>query len=527
VRAASLVLALATLPNEVSVALAQSSSTGAPNAPPQARDDDAPKSFEELEREARASGRWSESTRRAAIKKLAALGSAPAFELVLEALADPVAMVADEAQLGLGRLADARRWQSLLGAAGLEHRDALVRLRAAEAFGRSPIPQAGAPLARAAQRAREPELASTLHWSIERLALAGKLSDAGAQLGESLQHAHERAASPEVRASALFALAALDRASAAGLLAACMRSPAFELRSAALALWPDPAALALEPEVVRLAADAHIGARTQAIAALRRSGNRVAALALVERLAQESEARPRAAVLEALRQMSGLLHRYDPRPWRDWASALAPDWIASPPRAASADEQQAAAGLAGGSVAQLVGLPLLSRRVCILIDLSGSIWQTGRGERTRKEIVDEELARTLEALPPEVEFNLIPYANEPLPWSEQLRPATPANVRKALEHFHGIHQGGKGNVWSALELAFADERTDTIVLLSDGAPSGGARWNLELIEALLAHKNRTRRLAIDALLVDAPPGKTRPWQRIAAASGGSTHSIEL
>jgi hypothetical protein len=241
-------------------------------------------------------------------------------------------------------------------------------------------------------------------------------------------------------------------------------------------------------------------------------------------------------VLDALQQMSGLRHRFDPRPWRDWANALEPQWLARPPRESATTAEDAAAGGAGGlggtggtggSVAQLVGLPLLSRRLCILIDLSGSIWQTGRGERTRKQIVDEELARTLEALPPEVEFNVIPYSNEPLPWSERLQPATPSNVRKALEHFHGIRQGGKGNVWSALELAFADARTDTIVLLSDGAPSGGARWNLELIEALLAHKNRTRRLALDALLVDAPPGKTRPWQRIAAASGGCTHSIEL
>lgn len=499
-----------------------------PQAPAKpAAAEEAPKTFDELEREARASGRWSESIRRGAVKKLAELGTPPAFELVLEALEDPVAMVADEAQLGLGQLSDVRRWQSLLGAAGLEHRDPLVRLRAAEAFGRSPIVQAGEPLARAAQRTREPELASTLLWSIERLALARRLGDAGAELAELLQHALARAAAPQVRAAALFALAALDRPRAAAELAGCLRSPDAELRSAALALWPEPLAPGLEPEVARLAGDAHVGVRAQAIAALRRSGERTAALVLVERLAIEVEPRLRATVLEALQEMSGLLHRYDPRPWRDWASALAPDWRASPPRAAREGEVHAASGLAGGSVAQLVGLPLLSRRLCILIDLSGSIWQTGRGERTRKQIVDEELARTLEALPPEVEFNLIPYANEPLPWSERLQPATPTNVRKALEHFHGIRQGGKGNVWSALELAFADARTDTIVLLSDGAPSGGARWNLELIEALLAHKNRTRRLAIDALLVDAPPGKTRPWQRIAAASGGRTHSIAL
>ncbi len=105
-------------------------------------------------------------------------------------------------------------------------------------------------------------------------------------------------------------------------------------------------------------------------------------------------------------------------------------------------------------------------------------------------------------------------------------PATEKNVVKALDFFEGCKASGKGNAWGAFELAFAQDDVDTILVLTDGAPSGGTRWNLGLMADLLAEKNRFKRIAIDALLVDAR-GLERYWKRISEESGGRILAIEL
>ena len=69
-------------------------------------------------------------------------------------------------------------------------------------------------------------------------------------------------------------------------------------------------------------------------------------------------------------------------------------------------------------------------------------------------------------------------------------------------------------------LAMADERLDTICVLTDGAPTGGHHWNLELMVALLLERNRFRRIAFDSILVDASPGLQKHWQELARKSGG-------
>ncbi|MCP3918387.1 MAG: HEAT repeat domain-containing protein [bacterium] len=74
--------------------------------------------------------------RRRAVKKLAALGTEDAWELVFGALEDREPEVADEAQVWIAKVADTGLRKRLLGREGLGAKDDWVRLRVAEAFGR-------------------------------------------------------------------------------------------------------------------------------------------------------------------------------------------------------------------------------------------------------------------------------------------------------------------------------------------------------------------------------------------------------
>ena len=113
--------------------------------------------------------------RRSAVKKLAELGSEEAWELVLFALTDPEAMVADEAQIQLGGLKDAELVELVLGKEGLGAKGHLVAARAAEALGRVELELDAKELTKHVKH-KEPGVRRMLLWSIERQGLAGRIT---------------------------------------------------------------------------------------------------------------------------------------------------------------------------------------------------------------------------------------------------------------------------------------------------------------------------------------------------------------
>ena len=132
----------------------------------------------------------------------------------------------------------------------------------------------------------------------------------------------------------------------------------------------------------------------------------------------------------------------------------------------------------------------------------------------------------LAALPEDSCFNVIPYTDEPHPWSERLRPARTQEVRKAVAFLEGCAASGKGNVFDAIATALDDPDVDTIVIYTDGAPTGGHRWNLDLMVDLLLEANRHRGVVFDAVLVDAKPAQRKRWERLVHASGGACVEVE-
>lgn len=468
--------------------------------------------------------------RRVAVRRLSELGTPKAWERVLERLTDSDAQVADEAQLRLADLADDELWEDLgFGKLGTRHKDPLVRRRVLEALGR-----ANAPLDLKTViglfKERDPEARRLLAFSLERLAVgdsAGieRFDDEGrTELVKALLRLASKEKDGGVRAAALLAAQRMEmlvtpgapaaREAAESLFRKARDTSARVGALTALGRSADDAALAL---CVGALEDDALPVRLQVVDSLFAARNRTAALGLVTVLESEPVSAVARRAVNALQRFSGLKFRSDPRPWRDWADALPEGWT---PEDRNLEGRGDGAG-DESTVTKLVGLPIRSERLAMLIDMSGSMWQSRPDGRKTKDLVDVEVRRCLEGLPTSARFNLVPYATEPGPYTDELVAASSKKVAKALEWFEENEQRGKGNVWDAIEVALADPDVDTLVVMTDGAPTGGPHWNLELMVPLLLERNRFRHVTFDVLLTETSGGLVRHWQALADATGGT------
>ncbi|MDZ4774837.1 MAG: hypothetical protein SGI72_17070 [Planctomycetota bacterium] len=455
--------------------------------------------------------------RRAAVKKLAALGTRESFELVLEALADPDGQAGDEAQLAIGRVKDARLFALVQGPLGLASRDEWVKLRAFEACGRI---EDGFDVRKmfGGVLSRDPELARTALWSIERQARAKGLAADERDTGLRLDGFVRGSLPPEVRGAALLALLSVDAFAAHDRALEALSDSADALRCAGMLVvgtFSEQEAFTLS---TRALADTSDRVRTVAIANLERLKSRAAVLALIEQLGRESRSRLKCEIRRYLRETSGLEYGDDLAAWRAWANTLKGPW--------STGEARASSPYRGDTHVKLAGFELTSDRVTFLIDMSGSMWNTDAGGRTRKELVDMKLRACLEALPASSAFNVIPYTKTANAFEKRLVRATKENVGRAATWFEKRNERGSGNVFDAALLALEDPDVDTLVVLTDGVPTGGRRWNMDLMVELLVERNRFRQVAFDSLLVEAPKGNRRAWTELAARTGGRSLAIE-
>lgn len=463
--------------------------------------------------------------RRSAVSELARIATPEAWKLVLGALADPDPQVADEAQLRIAQIESPAARKMLFEKDGAASRDALVRERVVESLGRwssrPPTEALANPL-----DDREVAVRRTAAWTIERLARAGRFAGAwetelvemsALEAALSSQAAREKDA--ETHAALVTAHQALFGAPRRKDVEALVAHKSAPARAAAmLALVGADGAEALS-HARKLSSDPALGVRLACAKLLHSIATKAAVSELVEMLERETAARARWRYVGFLRELSGLRHRTDARPWRDWI-AKQPDGLlpAVEGKSESSDD---------GVSAAFAGLPILSDRVAFLIDLSGSMWEKRADGRTRKEIVDEQLARALKALDPSVQFNVVVYTARPAAWKERLTAATPKAVDDALQFFAKRTDRGKGDFWGALEFTLQDPEIDTVIVLSDGAPSGGRRWNMELIVPLFAERARFRGVALDAVLADASKRLREHWVRMCEDSGGRVVDIRL
>ncbi|MDG2142209.1 MAG: hypothetical protein P8N31_01510 [Planctomycetota bacterium] len=469
--------------------------------------------FERLKADYRGSNN---AKRREAVKNLVKLDTADAWELVIDALADPISQVADEAQIGIANLPGDKHGE-LFGKRGLGSKREIAALRVAEALGRMHVEftdkQFGKGLAHKSSDVRR----STL-WSLERLARRGIIQGASQEVLKQVTKIARKDKEEVVQAHALVTLAALNEAAAVEFVLDFWAAKSAVKRTAAMEiidLVPARGRMAL----LRLAIDdPAFSVRLSAYDSARKLGHQAAMKFLVDAL--EKEPRPRCAwhIVNHLRSSTGMKYGLDPRPWRDWFANQPIEW--------KAGEGKPEGEVGEDGTTSLAGMRVISSHVTFLIDFSGSMWKETDG-KTLKQLVDVEMRQALEGLKPEVMFNVQPYTDDSTLWGKKLKPASERNVKKAIAFFEGCTMRGKGDFWSAMQIAMKDQDVDTLMLLGDGAPSGGQRWNMTLMKRLFKHENRFRRIALDSLLVGANGFITGQWETISLESGGRCMSVDL
>ncbi len=456
--------------------------------------------IETLTRQLSDSDKWK---RRNAVAALGKMDEDEAWKLVVSALGDPAGEVADTAEWYTGQLSSQELIDHVHGREGLGSKDRLVRLRSAGALGRVAGSVDGKALLSLVAK-RDPALQRAALQAIEAQARSGRLDG---DVKSKVEKAFKSGPDPRVRGDALRALSATSPEAGREAAIEALADDAPPVRAAAVGL--DVPADA----VVEALADEHVAVRVAAVNALADIGTAHACRALAARIESEECLRIQWRIVERLQALSGLAHRRDPRPWRDWAGGLEEGWEPPPPPGSSSATKD-------DRTAALAGLPILSERVTFLIDMSGSMWKTTSDGKTRKQVVDVRLRECLEKLPESTRFNLIPYNADPIPWKKELQQATTRSVSRALGWFESRRDRGTGDFWDAFELALTDPDVDTIVMLGDGAPTGGLRYHFSLLPELIERETRTQGVAMDAILVTGSKKAKDAWAQICLRTGG-------
>ncbi len=280
-----------------------------------------------------------------------------------------------------------------------------------------------------------------------------------------------------VRAAAIESIHALHGEEAVGAASGVLlgdRAGAPKVAAAGiLALYLPPAAV---DHVVRGLGDRVWSVRVacaRALAAGRKDVDsaRAAAAGLVPALEREPRRRVRLELAETLRLLTGIDFGPEPDRWRAWFNDVGRTFE---PPARPVRKRQA---YQGSTQEGLLDLPIDSEHVVFVLDQSHSMNEplSFGGKRTRRDAVLGAFERAVNRLPETSWMNLIVFGTEPAGYKPRLFEAT-RNARRGAVKFLGRRApDGRTNLYDSLVLALADRDADTIVVLTDGAPSEGAR----------------------------------------------------
>lgn len=319
------------------------------------------------------------------------------------------------------------------------------------------------------------------------------------------------------------------------------RAAALELLRAARAPWvtdllletaanePDPRALvpALDalggrdaklvvPALAAHLADVRWLVRAAALSALERTPSREGIDAIVAR-AQTEEGRLRDDCLRIVLALTGADIAKTPEALKQWWDAHREAWNGPPPppsKVPNADEMIRKAN-AGASKTGFFGIETSSKRLCYVIDISGSMNEkvTKESKESRAEQAKAELIRSIRAMEDGSWFALVLFSSEVQPWKTEMTLADDASRKAAVAFVEQAAVAGATNTYGALELAFtlgepskakptdpyADAKLDTIILLSDGKPTRGHTVVTDEIRAAVRDWNKRRHVTVHTI----------------------------
>lgn len=233
---------------------------------------------------------------------------------------------------------------------------------------------------------------------------------------------------------------------------------------------------------------------------------------LVE-LLTHPRARMRDMAHRALQEITGLSIANIPSDWMDW-------WQQQGATYEVPKQGGAAAPGAQRSQVRFYGIPIVSDRIVFVIDYSGSMNEPGKDGKPKIDGARAALAEVLNALPDATEFNLIAFSTEPRLWRGELQKKSKQNVADAIKFVQSTSVGGWTNVYDSLARGIEMQSVDTVVLLSDGAPSVGRYEFFSRIRHHIRLLNRTRKVAVSSIALQTSDDAKRFLRELAKDTGG-------
>jgi hypothetical protein len=238
--------------------------------------------------------------------------------------------------------------------------------------------------------------------------------------------------------------------------------------------------------------------------------------------------------------------------WAGWWKSEGEAWLAAPV------PERHEGGLGGSGGAEFYGIETRSNRIVFVLDRSysmrlpvpqkGPVTGPKRDEgvagKTKLEVAQRELERTIRKLAPDVHFGVVFYGADVKSWRPPpgLLPATPENKKEAIDWFMALPPHGSTATFSALAEALRYAKVgggksatdpagaDTIFLLSDGAPTrpgtGDLLLGAELDSAIQAflEANRDFRCVVHTIGVGRDQNREL-MMRLARETGGTYRAV--
>jgi len=292
-------------------------------------------------------------------------------------------------------------------------------------------------------------------------------------------------------------------------------------QGAAVGLGELPIAAAAELLAVLLG-DQDRSVVAEALAAIEYQRRKEPIPALIARL-ETATGQMRFDVTYTLRQLTGMELGLAPTPWQEWWAKEGEAFEVPPlSEIAAANLERHQQQKRHESVASFYGLPVVSDRVGFVLDTSGSMSrrmiQEKKKSPTRIEVAARELIGVLDKLADGALFHLICFGSEVDRWEKEPVLLNRRKREQITNFIETREPTGTTAIYEALELAMGDPRIDTLYVLSDGRPGGGATDDRESILTEVKRWNSTRHMVIHGVSVD---GENALLQSLAEATGGT------
>lgn len=501
-----------------------------------------------------------QGARETAIRKLAALGGKRAAAGLLPALADDFEHIRDHAASAYVALLSSNEAEDVLSwmrKKGLRHRDPRVRAGLYRALGSTGGPTATRMLFERLAKERAPEALAVAFRICLRIprnegwnkAFARHLGHREAEVAYwcaracahhgGRAHAQDLATAlrkegPLARAGAVQGLCAAGLIEAAQIEAA-LADEAVAVR-VALALASGAAGpLAGEPGqrvLARLIEDTSWRVRSAAVQSVMQRWTPDGVGLLIGRLPKE-DGRLRGDIHRALRTLTGADVPLDPVQWTAWWRGASGRFeMPSQPKRLDSGRvpyREASEAAKAGRTAAFVEMPIYSKRIAFVFDLSGSMRYPLKktNPETKLDWLRRQFEAAVTALPEDVVFDLYVYrywsGYPPKPQMtrafEALSPANPKHIKAARKWMARQEPKGWGAFYEPMTQIFAED-VDTIILLSDGAPSRGRLDRGFRIVEEFPVANALHQVAVDTVFIGTKKKDRNFMRALSRCTGG-------